>query len=104
MNEAVVLLEEGADPRLLDKAAVTFGMPMGPVTLNDLVGLDTALYAGRVVNTAYADRAKNTRILEELVKAGRMGTKSGAGFYAYPKGTKEQDDSALDIILARCRT
>ena len=104
INESLVLLEEGAKPRDLDKAAVAFGMPMGPVTLNDLVGLDTALYAGRVVNTAYADRAKNTRILEELVKAGRMGTKSGAGFYAYPKGTKGVDDPALDAVLAKCRT
>ena len=34
-------------------------MPMGPVTLNDLVGLDTSLYAGRVVNTAFADRAQD---------------------------------------------
>ena len=104
INESLVLLEEGANPRELDKAAVAFGMPMGPVTLNDLVGLDTALYAGRVVNTAYADRAKNTKILEELVKAGRMGTKSGAGFYAYPKGTKGQDDPALGAFLSKCRT
>jgi 3-hydroxyacyl-CoA dehydrogenase/enoyl-CoA hydratase/3-hydroxybutyryl-CoA epimerase/3-hydroxyacyl-CoA dehydrogenase/enoyl-CoA hydratase/3-hydroxybutyryl-CoA epimerase/enoyl-CoA isomerase len=104
INESLVLLEEGAQPRDLDKAAVAFGMPMGPVTLNDLVGLDTALYAGRVVNTAYADRAKNTQILGELVKAGRMGTKSGAGFYAYPKGTKGVDDPAVEAILAKCRT
>ncbi len=104
INESLVLLEEGANPRELDKAAVAFGMPMGPVTLNDLVGLDTALYAGRVVNTAYADRAKNTKILEELVKAGRMGTKSGAGFYAYPKGTKGVDDPKLAEFLAKCRT
>ena len=75
INESLVLLEEGAKPRAIDKAAVAFGMPMGPITLNDLVGLDTALFAGTVVNTAYADRAKTTRILDELVKAGRMGTK-----------------------------
>jgi 3-hydroxyacyl-CoA dehydrogenase / enoyl-CoA hydratase / 3-hydroxybutyryl-CoA epimerase / enoyl-CoA isomerase len=104
INESLVLLEEGAGPRELDRAAVAYGMPMGPVTLNDLVGLDTALYAGTVVNTAYADRAKSTKILEELVKAGRMGTKSGAGFYAYAKGTKGLDDPALAGILARCRT
>src|SRR5262249_10298787 len=63
INESLVLLEEGANPRAIDKAATDFGMPMGPITLNDLVGLDTALYAGRVVNTAFADRAKTTRIL-----------------------------------------
>jgi 3-hydroxyacyl-CoA dehydrogenase/enoyl-CoA hydratase/3-hydroxybutyryl-CoA epimerase/enoyl-CoA isomerase len=104
LNESLVLLEEGANPRAVDKAATTFGMPMGPITLNDLVGLDTSLYAGRVVNTAFADRAKTTRILDELVAAGRLGQKSGAGFYNYAKGSRGADDPTLAGILAKCRT
>jgi 3-hydroxyacyl-CoA dehydrogenase/enoyl-CoA hydratase/3-hydroxybutyryl-CoA epimerase/3-hydroxyacyl-CoA dehydrogenase/enoyl-CoA hydratase/3-hydroxybutyryl-CoA epimerase/enoyl-CoA isomerase len=104
MNEAMALLEEGASPRAIDKAATTFGMPMGPITLQDVVGLDTSLYAGRVVNTAFADRAKNTRIVDELVAAGRLGQKSGAGFYSYPKGKRGVDDPALDAFLAKVRT
>jgi len=104
LNESLVLLEEGAHPRAIDKAAVAFGMPMGPITLNDLVGLDTSLYAGRVVNTAFADRAKATRILDELVAAKRLGQKSGAGFYSYAKGSRGSDDPALEAILAKCRT
>ncbi len=104
INESLVLLEEGADPRAVDRAAEKFGMPMGPITLNDLVGLDTSLYAGRVVNTAFADRAKTTRILDELVKAGRMGQKSGAGFYSYAKGKRGADDPAFAQILERVRT
>ena len=86
INESLVLLEEGASPRAIDKAATAFGMPMGPITLNDLVGLDTSLYAGRVINTAFADRTPTTRILDELVAAGRLGQKTGAGFYSYAKG------------------
>jgi 3-hydroxyacyl-CoA dehydrogenase/enoyl-CoA hydratase/3-hydroxybutyryl-CoA epimerase/enoyl-CoA isomerase len=104
INESLTLLEEGADPRAVDKAATAFGMPMGPITLNDLVGLDTALYAGKVVNAAFADRAKDSRILEELVKAGRLGQKSGAGFYNYAKGSRGADDSALTAVLEGCRT
>ena len=104
LNESLVLLEQGAGPRAIDKAAVDFGMPMGPITLNDLVGLDTSLYAGRVVNTAFADRAKTTTILDELVKAGRLGQKSGAGFYSYAKGSRGTDDPAFAAILQRCRT
>jgi 3-hydroxyacyl-CoA dehydrogenase/enoyl-CoA hydratase/3-hydroxybutyryl-CoA epimerase/3-hydroxyacyl-CoA dehydrogenase/enoyl-CoA hydratase/3-hydroxybutyryl-CoA epimerase/enoyl-CoA isomerase len=104
LNESLVLLEEGAPPRAIDKAAVAFGMPMGPITLNDLVGLDTSLYAGRVVNTAFADRAKATRILDELVAAKRLGQKSGAGFYSYAKGSRGSDDPALEPILEKCRT
>lgn len=103
INESLLLLEEGVPPRALDKAATAFGMPMGPVTLNDLVGLDTSLYAGRVVNTAFADRAVSTRLLEELVAAGRLGQKSGAGFYSYAKGGKGADDPALAGILAKVR-
>jgi 3-hydroxyacyl-CoA dehydrogenase / enoyl-CoA hydratase / 3-hydroxybutyryl-CoA epimerase / enoyl-CoA isomerase len=104
INESLVLLEEGADPRAVDKAAVAFGMPMGPITLNDLVGLDTALYAGYVVNTAFADRAKETKILNALVSAGRLGQKSGAGFYNYARGSKGSDDPAFAAILDKCRT
>ncbi len=104
LNESLVLLEEGAEPRAIDQAATAFGMPMGPITLNDLVGLDTSLFAGKVVNTAFADRAKTTRILDELVAAGRLGQKSGAGFYSYTKGARGADDPAFAAILERCRT
>jgi 3-hydroxyacyl-CoA dehydrogenase/enoyl-CoA hydratase/3-hydroxybutyryl-CoA epimerase/enoyl-CoA isomerase len=103
MNEAMALLEEGAEPRAIDKAATDFGMPMGPITLSDVVGLDTALYAGQVVNRAFADRAKATRILGELVKAGRLGQKSGAGFYSYAQGSRGADDPAFAAILEKCR-
>src|SRR5262249_18615896 len=104
INESLVLLEEGASPRAIDKAATAFGMPMGPIALNDLVGNDTSLYAGRVVNTAFANRAKTTRILDELVAAGRLGQKSGAGFYSYAKGSRGVDAPAFAAILERCRT
>ncbi|MCI0681214.1 MAG: 3-hydroxyacyl-CoA dehydrogenase NAD-binding domain-containing protein [Gemmataceae bacterium] len=104
MNEAYALLEEGASPRDLDRAATEFGMPMGPITLSDVVGLDTALYAGMVVNTAFAGRSKSTRIVGELVKAGRLGQKSGAGFYSYAKGSRGIDDPALAGFLEKCRS
>ena len=104
LNEAMVLLEEGAEPRTIDKAASEFGMPMGPITLSDVVGLDTALYAGQVVNRAFADRSKDTKILAALVAAGRLGQKSGAGFFSYAKGSRGADDPAFAAILEKCRT
>lgn len=104
LNESLVLLEEGANPRDIDKAAVKFGMPMGPITLNDLVGLDTSLYAGKVVNTAFKDRAASSRILDELVAAGRLGQKSGAGFYSYAKGSRGVDDPVFAAMLEKTRT
>ncbi len=103
INESLVLLEEGAEPRVIDKAATAFGMPMGPITLNDVVGLDTSLYAGRVVNTAFADRAAATHVLDDLVAAGRLGQKSGAGFYSYAKPGRGADDPALAGFLEKRR-
>jgi 3-hydroxyacyl-CoA dehydrogenase/enoyl-CoA hydratase/3-hydroxybutyryl-CoA epimerase/3-hydroxyacyl-CoA dehydrogenase/enoyl-CoA hydratase/3-hydroxybutyryl-CoA epimerase/enoyl-CoA isomerase len=102
INESLVMLEEGAAPRVLDKAATAFGMPMGPCALNDLVGMDTSLFAGQVIEKAFPDRTPKTRVLAELVAAGRLGQKSEAGFYSYAKG-KGADDPALEPILAKCR-
>jgi 3-hydroxyacyl-CoA dehydrogenase/enoyl-CoA hydratase/3-hydroxybutyryl-CoA epimerase/enoyl-CoA isomerase len=101
LNESLLLLEEGATPREIDKAATAFGMPMGPITLYDVVGLDTSLYAGKVLQAAYPDRAVISKIIEDLVAAGRLGQKSGAGFYKYGKGLKGDDDPALAPILAK---
>ena len=69
MNEALVLLAEGAPMDAIDKAAEKFGMPMGPIALEDFVGLDTAAYAGKVLLDAYPDRAVSTPLLlVELVE------------------------------------
>ena len=100
MNEALVLLEEGVPMDEIDNAATKFGMPMGPIALQDLVGLDTSLYAGKVLSHAYADRSVSSRILGELVKGGRLGKKSGAGFRKYTgKGGKPEHDPAVDALL-----
>lgn len=103
MNEALLMLEEGASARQIDKVATAFGMPMGPIALNDLVGLDTSYHAGSVINKAFADRGVNSRILPELIKAGRLGQKSGAGFYNYTRGTRGTDDPVLETLLAGIR-
>lgn len=104
MNEAVLLLQEGASMDDIDKAATKFGMPMGPIALSDLVGLDTAYYAGQVVSTAYADRAKPSSILGELVKAGRLGNKSGSGFRKLNKKGKPEADPDFVPFLEKHRT
>lgn len=80
MNEALLLLQEGASMDAIDKVATRFGMPVGPIALHDMVGLDTACYAGKVMVAAFSDRAVNSKLLDALVKAGRLGKKSGAGF------------------------
>jgi 3-hydroxyacyl-CoA dehydrogenase/enoyl-CoA hydratase/3-hydroxybutyryl-CoA epimerase/enoyl-CoA isomerase len=104
MNEALLLLTEGAPMDAIDRAATKFGMPMGPITLEDFVGLDTSCFAGHVMHEAYSDRSVAIPIMDELVKLGRLGQKTGAGFRKFgPKG-KPEPDPAFDAILAKYRT
>jgi 3-hydroxyacyl-CoA dehydrogenase/enoyl-CoA hydratase/carnithine racemase len=83
LHEAVEMLREGVEPRRIDRVARSFGMPMGPIELYDLIGLDTAFYAGLVLNDAYGDRIEASPVIPALVRSGRLGCKSGAGFYRY---------------------
>jgi len=88
MNEALLLLEEGASIREIDKAATRFGMPMGPIELYDTVGLDIALHAGKVMHEAFPNRVAPSRILSSMVEADRLGKKNGRGFFDYPTDSK----------------
>jgi 3-hydroxyacyl-CoA dehydrogenase/enoyl-CoA hydratase/3-hydroxybutyryl-CoA epimerase/3-hydroxyacyl-CoA dehydrogenase/enoyl-CoA hydratase/3-hydroxybutyryl-CoA epimerase/enoyl-CoA isomerase len=104
MNEALILLAEGASMDAIDAAATKFGMPMGPIALQDLVGLDTSYYAGQVIAAAYPDRSASSALLKDLVKAGRLGKKSGAGFRKYDAKGKPRPDPDFDAILRASRT
>lgn len=96
MNEALELIAEGAEIKMIETVAKKFGMPMGPITLYDMVGLDTAFYAGRTMWEAYPDRIAASPILPALVKAGRLGQKSGLGFFSYQnKRRRPEPDPAL---------
>ncbi|MEN0110003.1 MAG: 3-hydroxyacyl-CoA dehydrogenase NAD-binding domain-containing protein [Planctomycetota bacterium] len=88
MNEAALLATAGVPFREIDRAAKSFGMPMGPLELHDVVGLDTCLHAGRVMHGALPDRVVPAAILDRLVEAGRLGQKNGKGFYNYGPSTK----------------
>ncbi|MFI4876047.1 MAG: 3-hydroxyacyl-CoA dehydrogenase NAD-binding domain-containing protein [Blastopirellula sp. JB062] len=96
MNEALALLQEGVSMERIDKCAKKFGMPIGPISLYDMVGIDTAFYAGRTMYDAFPERTLASPILPALVKAGRLGQKSGLGFYSYENRKKKaQPDPAV---------
>jgi 3-hydroxyacyl-CoA dehydrogenase/enoyl-CoA hydratase/3-hydroxybutyryl-CoA epimerase/3-hydroxyacyl-CoA dehydrogenase/enoyl-CoA hydratase/3-hydroxybutyryl-CoA epimerase/enoyl-CoA isomerase len=86
MAEAVAMVEEGESIEAIDRAAKRLGMPMGPLELHDVVGLDTCLHAGRELSRALPASAAASDLVERLVAAGRLGQKSGGGFYDWEPG------------------
>ena len=105
MNEALELLSEGAEIKAIERAAKTFGMPMGPIELYDMVGLDTAVYAGRTMWEAFPDRIVASPVLPAMVKANRLGRKTGVGFFSYQnkKQRPEPDPSLADVVAPYLR-
>lgn len=105
VSEAMQLLTEGVEARVIEDAAVRFGMPKGPLALLDEIGLDTALDCGWVFAGAYEDRVAVSPLLVAMVKAGRLGRKTGAGFFRYRTGedgrVEQQTDPAVAEIVAR---
>ena len=82
--EAVLLVEEGVAPAAIDRAATDYGMPMGPVELADTVGLDICFsVAGKMATLLKNDVPAS---LDKHVTAGRLGRKSGQGYYRWENG------------------
>ncbi|MFE9185452.1 3-hydroxyacyl-CoA dehydrogenase family protein [Micromonospora haikouensis] len=81
--EAIRMVADGvASPADIDKAMVLgYRHPVGPLELTDLVGLDVRLDIARTLQAAYGDRFAPPPLLEEMVAQGKLGRKSGQGFY-----------------------
>lgn len=91
MLEAMVMLDEKIDPRLIDAAAEQFGMPMGPIELADQVGLDICLDVGDMLRTKFGDLLPPTPAwLRDKVAKGELGRKTGKGFYTWKDGKAEK--------------
>ncbi|MDQ7988284.1 MAG: 3-hydroxyacyl-CoA dehydrogenase NAD-binding domain-containing protein [Candidatus Dactylopiibacterium sp.] len=85
--EALRCVEEGIAPETVDRAATDFGMPMGPIELADTVGLDIALATGRALTGAQEVPAR----LQSRVAAGKLGRKSGEGYYRWTDGRAQKN-------------
>jgi 3-hydroxyacyl-CoA dehydrogenase len=102
-REGLFLLQEGATPAQVDRVLSGFGFPVGPFTLADMAGLDV-LAATRVARApSMSERERQADIIETLVGAGRLGRKSGAGYYAYGEDGKLTDDPATAELLGEHR-
>ncbi len=95
--EAVKMAEEGVGLTTIDNAATEFGMPMGPITLADTVGLDICLsVAEELAGPLHIDVPERLR---DLVGKGHLGRKSGQGFYQYDANGKRQTPAPEKIAV-----
>src|ERR1043166_2339172 len=92
LNEAGRLLAEGAPIELIDRTMTRFGFPVGPIALLDEVGIDGATKARGVMHAALGERMAPAPGVARMVEAGRLGRKSGKGFYLYHGGHKTEPD------------
>jgi 3-hydroxyacyl-CoA dehydrogenase/enoyl-CoA hydratase/3-hydroxybutyryl-CoA epimerase len=86
MYEAMLAAQEGVPLATIDKAVVDFGMPMGPIELIDVVGLDVAAHVGEIIARELNRPVTQIARLNELLAAKTLGRKSGAGFYLWQDG------------------
>jgi 3-hydroxyacyl-CoA dehydrogenase len=97
-GEAEFMLEEGATPEQIDRAAESFGMAMGPLAMRDLAGMDTSVRIRAIRRKTLPPDERMTDIVERLVEAGRIGQKAGKGYYRYEGRTRIADPEAIAII------
>lgn len=93
------LLRDGADFQKMDKVMESFGWPMGPAYLQDVVGIDTSHHVGDVLAEGYPDRMNKSfrTAMDVMYEQKRFGQKNGIGFYKYttdPKGKPKKEVTA----------
>jgi len=102
LSEAIRMLQEGVDPKKMDKISKGAGFPVGIATLIDEVGIDVAAHVAEDLGAAYGERfgGGNPEVLKGLVDAKMMGRKSEKGLFVYAKGSKERpvNQEGLNII------
>ena len=108
MVEVMALLQAGVSVDKLEKAMLSYGFPVGPITLLDEVGHDVAMHVQETLQGDLGIRAKgaNTDALVDLVDNGILGRKNGKGFYLYPpqkgkKKAKRQSNPEVASILKK---
>lgn len=102
MNEAANLLLEGEPVEKIDRALTKFGLPVGPITLLDEVGIDVGAKISPILQRELGDRFQAPAAFDKLIADGRKGKKVEKGFYRYgpqvKKGKKEVDTSVYALL------
>lgn len=93
--EALNIMVEGGKTEDIDEAMEKFGMPVGPITLLDEVGIDVGEHIIKVLMEPFSDRLIVPKEIESISKEGRKGRKNNHGFYKYENGKKEKPDESV---------
>jgi 3-hydroxyacyl-CoA dehydrogenase len=104
MREALLLLEEGATVPQVDNALTRFGMPVGPFGMQDIAGIDVGWRIRQFLKSIGKTRAEGpqSEVPDRLYELGRLGQKTGAGWYKYEAGSRERiHDPLVDEIAAK---
>ena len=103
-REAALCVMEGASPAQVDQAMEQWGMAMGPMAVGDLAGLDIGYRAREQLSDEEKGPRINYLLADRLVEAGRLGQKSGAGYYRYdPETRARQEDPVVSGIIEATR-
>jgi 3-hydroxyacyl-CoA dehydrogenase len=97
-GEVQAMLFEGAMPQEIDGALEAWGMAMGPLAVSDLAGLDVG-YRIRKERKLTGEAAQFARIADKIVEMGRLGQKTGAGYYRYDSNRKRQVDPEIEALI-----
>jgi 3-hydroxyacyl-CoA dehydrogenase len=96
-REATRLIVEGATPAQIDKALTDFGMAMGPISMGDLAGLDVGVFVRQSHPELTRGDTAYGAITDKLVELGRLGQKTGRGFYIYEGRDRHDDPEVLAL-------
>ena len=100
-REAYFMLEEGATPQQIDKALFDFGFPMGPFAMSDLAGLDIGWRNRKSRLDRLSPREQACNLLDKICELGRLGQKTGAGFYRYDEKRNAQPDPLIEELIVK---
>jgi 3-hydroxyacyl-CoA dehydrogenase/enoyl-CoA hydratase/3-hydroxybutyryl-CoA epimerase len=98
MNEAGFLLLDVEDPIDIERAAIEFGMPMGPLELTDLVGIDVAAHVARNMHAAYGDRMQAAPLWDRLQELRKSNDRTATQIIHKGRGGKQLDSTVASVV------
>ncbi len=96
--EPVRLLQEGVDMERLEKVFTDFGMPMGPFTLSDTIGIDVGYKVMRAFEAAYGERMRVPKLLRAMFEEQLWGVKVGKGYFIYSGKSKKRNRRVRRLV------